>query len=242
MKKHFTYLFHFLGIGIVVLSVNNIAKASVTYGWNAGTSSGTPSSTSGSDPNITPGNVSRINGSASGLEDNTSPSTGYTGASGNYNFEAHAVAGTTVNLSTSTYFSITLTPSTGYAIMLDSLSFGSRSTGTGPTSIAIYSSIDSYNSPIATITGLNNDSNWYLQNPSLSGSLTGAAGQAVTLDIYGYNGSSGGTTINWRIDDINFTVTAVPEPGTWGAISGAGLLGLCGVRAWRQRRQQNAAV
>jgi hypothetical protein len=56
------------------------------------------------------------------------------------------------------------------------------------------------------------------------------------------NGGSTAPTANGtdRID--NFILETVPEPGTWGAISGAGLLGLCGVRAWRQRRQQNAAV
>jgi subtilisin-like proprotein convertase family protein len=44
------------------------------------------------------------------------------------------------------------------------------------------------------------------------------------------------------LNSFSVSLDAVPEPGTWGAISGAGLLGLCGVRAWRQRRQQNAAV
>jgi MYXO-CTERM domain-containing protein len=58
-----------------------------------------------------------------------------------------------------------------------------------------------------------------------------------TWTLYFSDMDAGGTSTITSLE-----VDSVPEPGTWGAISGAGLLGLCGVRAWRQRRQQNAAV
>ena len=34
----------------------------------------------------------------------------------------------------------------------------------------------------------------------------------------------------------NFSIQAVPEPAGWGAISALGLMGICGLREWRQRR------
>jgi hypothetical protein len=40
----------------------------------------------------------------------------------------------------------------------------------------------------------------------------------------------------------NLSIAAVPEPATWGAISVFGLLSICGLREWRQRRQQKSVV
>jgi hypothetical protein len=43
------------------------------------------------------------------------------------------------------------------------------------------------------------------------------------------------TMDNFNISDL----TPVPEPAEWGAISGFGLLGICGLRTWRERRSAN---
>jgi MYXO-CTERM domain-containing protein len=75
-------------------------------------------------------------------------------------------------------------------------------------------------------------------NFSSATTLNGDPSIWIRLTLNGATATSGAD----RFDNIQFNASPVPEPGTWGAISGAGLLGLCGVRAWRQRRQQNAAV
>ena len=49
--------------------------------------------------------------------------------------------------------------------------------------------------------------------------------------------ASGGTS---RVDDFEIGATPVPEPAAWGFISALGLLGICGVRLWRQRHASSA--
>ena len=49
-------------------------------------------------------------------------------------------------------------------------------------------------------------------------------------------GSSGSSRDTFGIDDFSLTYSAVPEPPEWGAISALGLIGICGLREWRQRR------
>ena len=162
-------------------------------------------------------------------------SSGYAGASGTFNFQARTQSGA-LSTSSSTYFSVTLVPNSDYTIALNSVSLGSRSTGTGPVAITIYSSIDNYAMAIGSAS-VSANSTWALSSITFSGTLTGAADENVSLRIYGSGGSSTSTTPNWRIDDIRLTVTLdyVPEPAAVGAISAAGLLALCGWRGWRQR-------
>lgn len=166
-------------------------------------------------------------------------SSGYAGASGTFNFQARTQAGA-LSTGTSTYFLVTLVPKSGYTVTLDSISLGSRSTGTGPTAITIYSSIDDYATAIGSAS-VSANSAWALSSITFSGTPTGAADTDVTLRIYGSGGSGTSTTPNWRIDDISFTgmFDSVPEPAAWGAVSGAGLLALCGRRVWRQYRRKS---
>lgn len=88
-----------------------------------------------------------------------------------------------------------------------------------------------------------------------------SSGSTISADHYSYDLSSitaidNASAIYFRLTDItnpssnngtdrndNFLVlaTPVPEPA-WGEFSGAGLLAMCGVRLWRQRRPCSAAV
>jgi hypothetical protein len=197
-----------LAVAALMLVLSSLASWATTFVWDC--SAVTP--TSGSDANIVSAAFSATQGNNLGtttLITTSSASSGYTGASGTYNFGAACKSGA-LSTATSTYFEVTVTPATGYAITLSSLSFGERSTSTGPQALTVYSSIDSYATAIGSATA-GNAGTWALKTISFSGSsLTGAAGAAVTLRIYGSGvvGSPSSGTANWRIDDVNLMVTA----------------------------------
>ncbi|HEY4288594.1 MAG TPA: choice-of-anchor J domain-containing protein [Puia sp.] len=143
----------------------------------------------------------------------TSASSGYTGATGGNNAGAAASVGA-FRPDTTTYFEWTLTPAAGVSVTVNQINFGSRSTGTGPQAYDIRTSLDDF--AAAAVSGpLANNSAWGLISNATS--LAGAAGQAITIRIYAYNGvgNAGKNTANWRIDDLSVTATAsgsVPIP------------------------------
>jgi len=177
--------------------------------WNFGTGSGTAAPTSGTPvTNLTIGNVLQGNNNGTTtMLDATSASSGYTGASGNFNAAAAARVGAiNTAASGSAYFEFTLTPATGYVVTLSSITFGSRSTGTGPAAFSVRSSLDGYVANVATGT-LSTASTWALSSPSTT-ATTSLAGTAITFRIFGHGGagSPGANTANWRIDDLNIAV------------------------------------
>jgi len=147
------------------------------------------------------------NGTTTLLND-TSASSGYTGASGGNNAGAAARTGA-LNTSTSAYFQFSVTPTNGN-YTLTGISFGARSTGTGPQSYTLRSSLDGYVSDIAS--GTISGTSWNLKTHS---GLSVASTQAITFRIYGYGGSgnAAANTANWRIDDLTLNVT-VPTTTT----------------------------
>jgi hypothetical protein len=146
---------------------------------------------------------------------NGSASSGYTGVSGLNNAGAAARTGALVTGSNgSAYFEFTLTPNPNYVVTLNAMSFGSRSTSTGPAAFSIRSSLDNYVSNIGTGTLLTSGT-WALSNPSIA-STSSKAGSGVTFRIYGHSGTGSPSTgtANWRIDDVllNLTVSACTQP------------------------------
>ncbi|HXR84229.1 MAG TPA: hypothetical protein VN722_07970 [Hanamia sp.] len=157
--------------------------------------------------NVTAGNLSQGNNNGTTpLLTITSASSGYTNSSGNFN-AGIAPFSQPFNLSSSTYFEFTLTPDPGYSLSINSIKFGSRSTGTGPQAFSIRTSVDSYNSELAGGV-FPVDSKWYLYQLS---SNTVSSVNAITIRIYGFNGAGGNQSIaTWRIDDLSLNVTAAP--------------------------------
>jgi hypothetical protein len=204
MKKIYSFVI------AVAISVSANVFAQTTYVWDC--TSVNP--VSGANANISTVSFAATQGNNNGtttLITSASVSAGYAGASGTSNFGAAAFK-ETLNTSTSTYFSVTVNPASGYKVNLGSLSFGSRGTSTGPGVLTVYSSIDNYGTPIGTA-AVNNNSTWALVNITFTGSnLIGATSTPVTLRIYGSDSAGAATpsagTANWRIDDISLTVTA----------------------------------
>jgi hypothetical protein len=163
-----------------------------------------------------------------------SASTGYTGASGEFNFGNACNIGA-LNIDTSPYYELTITPNAGFAISLTGLSFGTRSTSTGPQAYTLRSYTDGFGSDIA-MGSISNNSAWSLKTHSFP-SPTFALNEAVTLRLYTYGGagSPNSGTINSRIDDFTITVEGVnpvPEPAT---VLGVAAGGLAAARVVRRR-------
>lgn len=224
-------------IALLMSSVSGLGA--ITAYWDC--SSASPSS--GSYNHVSIGAFSANNSGPTLIYTGSSALSDYDGASGHENFEARDPGSDPAVNGLSTYLTVTLAPDKGYSITLDSISLGSRSTTSGPTSIAIYSSLDDYAGEIGS--GTSSIEGWSFQNISFAGdSLTSPAGAAVTLRIYGYGGVGSSSSYNWHVDDISFTGTlsAVPEPAAWGFASGFGLLVICGYDLWRNRRQSRATI
>lgn len=145
-----------------------------------------------------------------------SASQNYPGASGANNAGVAARTGTLqTGASGSAYVGVTLTPPGGFRLRILSIGFGSRSTASGPTRWALFTSADQYTNPVASAT-LQANSTWsWQQSPSLSILSV----QPIELRIYGYEGT--GTTAinvtNWRMDDLKiyYQIDAITMPVSW---------------------------
>jgi DNA/RNA endonuclease G (NUC1) len=195
---------------LATLLVNPPPPSTVFWDFGA-TGSPTALPSSGLSADITGGLLTRANNNGTtDLLTTVSASTG-SGASGAFNAGAATVNGPTLNLATSTYFEFTLAPGAGKRLLVSGISFRSRSTGTGPQSLAVYSSADGYASAVATLANTSG-TNWALYNPTIA-AITGVANTPITFRIYGYNGSGAtGSTAVWRIDDVRVTVSAIFPP------------------------------
>lgn len=217
MKITFTYLNPRITVSVILalfttaLCQQSFAQSNV--GWNFGVASGSLAPSSGYPvANLTVSNFAQGNvfGSITANSNvvnspSTTLSTGYINptASGSYYFGHAAKTGT---LSTATpgsaYFQVTLTPGGGNSVVINSISFGSRSAATGPTSYTIRSSESSpsYGSSFGTGTIT---SSWAVKTAS-GLNISSKTNTAITIRIYGYGGSGTytGSAINWQIDDV----------------------------------------
>lgn len=200
LLRGFVVLVLFFSIEFVCLAQNII--------WNFGTTTGNSSPSSNTVNNLanTPIISQGNNNGTTTLLTTTSASSGYSGASGQFNAGAAARIGA-LNTGTggSAYFEFTLIPAANFTVNLTSISFGSRSTSTGPQSYSVRTSLDNYASDYATGT-LSNGASWALYSNTV---LSNQSSSSITYRIYGYDGvgNAGVNTANWRIDDLNLAVT-----------------------------------
>ncbi len=138
----------------------------------------------------------------------SSASSGYAGASGTFNIGVAARIGGLTD--SSAYFEFTLTPINNASVILTALSFGTRSTGTGPQAFSVRTSEDAFTADIATGLITNNSAWQLIEKGDLN--LTALAGVPVTVRIYGFNGtgSPGNGQINWRLDDVTVNGAILP--------------------------------
>ncbi len=162
----------------------------------------------GTNPNTTnpytTGDVKDANITVSGISRGTS----IVGTNANDRYNANTW--NTSSLGPNGYFQFTLTPNTNYQINFSSFTYTGQTSGTGPTSFELRSSVDGYTSAIGT--------------PTATGttiSLTGASyqniGSAISFRLYGWNAlGSGGT---FSVNDFSFTGNVVSVCSTPDAIA-----------------------
>lgn len=206
MKITFTYLNPRITVSVILAffttALCNQSFAQSNLGWNFGVGSASLAPSSGTPAtNLTVSNF--VIGNAFGsitANTNVAPlSSGYTGASGNY-YYGHAARTGAFFAGSSAYYQVTLTPAGGNSVVINSISFGSRSAATGPSTYAIRSSANNYGSNIATGSV---SASWALKtNNGLN--LSSSNNAAIVIRIYGYGGSGTftGGSINWEIDDV----------------------------------------
>lgn len=166
---------------------------------------------SGIPANITVDSVTKGNSTGTPFLSTSSVSSGYTGASAGGNAGVTAKIGPldyTVNATSgSAFYEITLTPAAGYYIDVTGISFGTRSTATGPKKYSIRTSLDAYATEEAGDTIATTVSSWGLRTQTLS--VTGTAGTPVKIRIYGYGGTGAVSAVNFRLDDLSITAAAI---------------------------------
>lgn len=164
--------------------------------------------TSNCVPKVTVEAITRANGGSADLLSGDSPSS-YVGASGLTNLQAAARAGE-LSTNDTTYFEVTLLPDQGYRVRVTDLSFGTRSTATGPTAFCVRADTDGFAANLA-LGSLVADKAWTSKQQAVD-FCSAVAGEAVKLRLYGF-GCTGANAGNWRIDDLALQVCAV-EAGT----------------------------
>jgi len=222
---------------LLMIGVFSAQSAIITFNFN-GTNPGqnSPWNTGTTiDPDASDGNGFALGG-------------GTTGTAANNRFDATHWGTSTESaaLTGNNYFGFVLTIGSDYAANLDNAqitftlqSSYTGSSGTGPQDYALFSSSDGFTvgNELQSGTIANTENLTYT---FASSGLENETGN-IEFRAYGWGATSTAGTMSINAFSLGGTISAVPEPATWGAISAFGLLGICGLREWRQRKQAQGA-
>ncbi len=139
--------------------------------------------------------------------------------SGSTSAASYSAMGGTIDLTK--YYDVMLSPTTGYAVTLDSIVFLSRRTGTGPRSFAVRSSVDAYANnlpasvPSSTLLSIAGTDEFFYTADAATTSAYQSGNKIttnnaafigfttpVTFRFYAWNAES--TAGNFGIDDVSF--------------------------------------
>ena len=203
MNKHLQYF-----VLPVIFFAFSIAQVNAqTIAWNFTTGTASPSTTSAdvTASDLVQGN----NNGTTPFITTTSASSGYSGFSGTFNAGLAARTGAlNIAASGSPYVEFTLTPVAGKVVTLTAISFGTRSTSTGPQAYTLRSSADNYTTDKVSPTTVLANSAWTFQSKT-GITISSLAGTPITIRLYGYNGAgtASANTANWRLDDITLSIS-----------------------------------
>lgn len=226
------------------ISTSALAGSPTAVYWNFGPPGLSSAPQSNSYSGLTVGGFAQGNNNGTTAPfTSTSGSTAYTTAagfsnSGSTNLGA-AVATGAFSTASSTYFttSFSLSSSSTLSYTLSDVSFGSRSTGTGPQQLSLYMSTDGFTSDFTSLGSVNvlNNSTWAAIDFSGLSVAIPNDDSTVSFRIYGSGvvGNPTAGTATWRIDDVAFEIGSVPEPSV------AALLGLGGLGLFLRRKKNS---
>ena len=188
----------------ITLNISVIPPDPVLWDFTTATpTSGLPADVSGGTV------VQRNNFGTTQTLTTVSVSSGYTGVSGTANAGAAARVGS-LNLAEggSAFFEFTLTPAAARQLSVTGLSFGARSTATGPQAYALFAVNGTAEPALIASGSLANNSVWTRITPTFLPVVSDTA-TSLTFRLYGCNGTgnAGVNTANWRIDDLAVQLT-----------------------------------
>jgi len=165
---------------------------------------------------------------ASGLESSTLSRNSLTATAMADGFAANDWSNYTMNSSAVDYYSFTLTPQSGQAYSISSVSFTANiAYSWEPTTWEIRSSIDSYANTLGTAATIASPGTPMPHSINLSGNSSFQnVSSSIQFRLYGYNGTGfGGLKSVSGADGLNVSgsVSAVPEPVSTALIAGIGL-------------------
>jgi hypothetical protein len=220
----------FIYVPFVLIALVGAARAQIAiYGFGP---TGTPTlAATSSASNVTTSSFASFTGS--GTTGTSSPGSSTAGGGGGAYF-------TSANWRSSdgNYVYFTITPADGYQVSLTSFSYYYASTSTGPNSLSLFSSSDSYTSSLSGTQSLTKQAggdllstDWHQNSGSISLTFT----SPTTFRLTGTGASISTGSLRLDAVTLNGSVSAIPEPSTYGAIVGG--LALIGA-LWHRRRQR----